>query len=521
MDRQFRTIVAGRGSVADQLLIHNGIVRTLDPAGPEARWVLVEDGVIRRAGNGEPLVTDGVRRFDLQGRVLVPGFCDAHVHLTWIATALLGPDVSGSESVDDLLSKLAAWQGGGRGPADAWIVGDGFDESTWGEKRLPRRSDIDRVEKSRPVLVKRVCGHVGVLNSAALAAVEAGPHTDQASGRIAESDLWALNDRLRPDAQRLAQVLPQVFARLHEHGVTAVHDVTSPEMLRALQIANAKNPLPLRVSCALPVTHLEALKSCGVAAGMGDSRLRLLGVKIFVDGSLGAHTAYLREPYADEPTTSGTPLHAPEELDAFARAANEAGLQLMIHAIGDAALERVLDAVRPHVEPGNGARHRLEHVELTPPDLVARLAESGLYACVQPNFAGRWSQPGGMNEQRLGARLEHCNVYRTLLDAGIPLAFGSDCMPLGPLYGLQSAVRHPIAEQSIEPTTALALYTQKAAALVQGESRFGAIRSGMNADLAVLSSDPTDAEALARAQVAATFVAGRLLYEHSRIDGAR
>ena len=489
-------------------LFENGVVRTLDPANPIGSWVLVEGGKVLRVGRGQALVASHVERFDLGGRTLVPGFTDAHVHLTWMATSFMGPDLSGSENVESVLAAVRAWQGEGRGEDGAWIAGDGFDESTWTDKRLPTRHEIDAVEKGRPVLIRRVCGHVGVLNSQALARVVPGPHTNADTGRIAETDLWALNDRLRPSPEQLVRVLPQVFALLHAHGITAVHDVISAEMLRALQMQRNRGLLPLRVSCSLPADRLEALRSCGLQSGFGDEWLEVLGIKVFVDGSLGARTAWLREPYSDDPTTRGTPLYTQEALAALFAAGDAVGAQLMIHAIGDAALERVLDCMPPHIAADNPLRHRLEHVEVTPPDLLQRLAVSGLHACVQPNFAGRWSQPGGMNEQRLGPRMPHCNAYRALADAGVPLGFGSDCMPLGALDGLRAAVRHPDAAQRLDPLQALDLYTRAAAFLRRAETVHGQIRPGLAADFALLSHDPGTEAGIAGARVEATFLAG-------------
>ncbi len=489
-------------------LFENGVVRTLDPANPVGSWVLVEGEKVLRVGRGQPLVASAVERIDLGGRALVPGFTDAHVHLTWIATSFMGPDLSGSKNVESVLAAVQAWQGEGRGEDDDWIAGDGFDESTWNDKRLPTRREIDAVETRRPVLVRRVCGHVGVLNSQALARLPHGAHTNSDTGRIAETDLWTLNDRLRPSPERLARVLPRVFGLLHGHGITAVHDVISAEMLRALQMQRDRGLLPLRVSCSLPADRLDAVRACGLQSGFGDEWLRVLGIKVFVDGSLGARTAWLREPYSDDPSTRGTPLYSREDLTTLIEASDAAGAQLMIHAIGDAAIERVLDCMPPRIATDNPLRHRLEHVEVTPPDLVTRLAASGLHACVQPNFAGRWSQPGGMNEQRLGPRLPHCNAYRALGDAGVPLGFGSDCMPLGALDGLRAAVRHPDAAQRLDPLQALDLYTRAAAFLRRAETVHGQIRPGMAADFALLSHDPGTEAGLARAGVEATFLGG-------------
>lgn len=498
---------------SQSIVFTNGSIHTCGSHG-EAAWVWVERGKVAAVGTDAPPQPDGAAHYDLHGRNLIPGFCDAHVHLTWVALSLLGPDVSRSDGPEAVCAAIAAWEGGGRGPGDAWIVADGFDESTWDDKRLPTRDELDAADSERPVLVKRVCGHVGVVNSPALAALPAGKHTDRESGRIAESDLWALNDRLRPGPEALGRVVPRVVQLFHEHGITAVHDVTSVEMLRVLQDMRARDALELRVSCSLPTDRMDALCGSGVQADFGDQWLRILGIKLFVDGSLGARTAFLRQHYSDAPDSRGVPLYEAEALRNLLRTGHEAGLQLMIHAIGDATLDRVLDCAEPLTRSGNALYHRLEHVEVTPADLVSRLADSGLWACVQPNFAGRWSQPGGLNQQRLGAaRLAHCNAYRALLDAGVPLAFGSDCMPVGPLFGLHSAVHHPVETQRLAPRKALELYTTAAAECVNARRRFGRIEPGLAADLVVLDADPLDPERLAEARVVATFVGGRRVHE--------
>src|SRR5262249_6648985 len=190
-------------------------------------------------------------RVDLGGGVLVPAFADAHVHLAWLATALMGPDLSACTGPSAVLDAVAAWRGFGRGDGGRWIVGTGFDESTWRKSRLPRRDELDRIERQRPVLVQRVCGHVGVANSAALALVTPGAHTDVATGRLAEDDLYAMNDLVRPDSEELACVCPRVATLLHSHGITSVHDVSAPEMVRALDIARARG-LGVRVTCSSP-----------------------------------------------------------------------------------------------------------------------------------------------------------------------------------------------------------------------------------------------------------------------------
>ena len=514
------------------VLVHGGPIHTLVPGEAQRSWVLVENGRVRATGDGDLPAAPDAARVDLGGRLLLPGFCDAHAHLTWIATSLLGCDLSACDGVRSVLEALGAYGGPGRGPEGEWVVGYGFDESTWSEARLPTRADLDALEAHRPVLLQRVCGHVGVLNGRALARVPDGPHTNRDTGRIAEDDLYAVNDLLRPRVEDIERILPQVVSTLHAHGITSVHDVTSPEMLAALRRAVAAEGLEANVSCSIPARYLVPVirpTVRGASTGArpdptrffaddgfedlpvdrGDVRLRVLGVKLFVDGSLGARTAYLRDPYADDPTTRGVPLYEPAELAALVRRVDAAGLQLMVHAIGDAALDLALDALEPVLSGGNPHRHRLEHVEVTPPDLVERLARSGVRACVQPNFAGRWSHPGGMNAQRLGDRLQHCNAYRTLHSAGVPLAFGSDCMPLGPLFGLRSAVAHPLVQERLDAATAMGLYTAAGANITHADAATGRIAPGLQADLVVLEGGLPESAGWEAASVVGVFVRGR------------
>jgi hypothetical protein len=250
-----------------------------------------------------------------------------------------------------------------------------------------------------------------------------------------------------------------------------------------------------------------------VPADRDDPWLRVLGIKLFLDGSLGARTAALRAPYADQPTTRGALLYPTPELRALVQEIDAAGLQLMVHAIGDAALDQALEVLAPLTAGGNPHRHRLEHVEVTPPDLVEKLGRSGLQACLQPNFAARWSQPGGMNEQRLGDRLAYCNAYRTLLEAGLPIAFGSDCMPLGPMVGLCGAIEHPLRTERIGAAAALERYTAAGAYLTHSETRHGCIAPGYVADFVLLSADPIAGAPPGSTRVVATWLEGERVFE--------
>ena len=531
------------------ILFVNGRIRVAEALdAPPVEWLEVRDGRTVASGVGVAPERD-VRLYDLRGHTLAPAFTDAHVHLAWLATALLGPDLSACDSPGAVLDAIAAWRGPGRGANDAWIVGTGFDESPWRDNRLPTRAELDRLHPQRPVLLQRACGHVGVANTAALAFASDGPHTDRDSGWLAEDDLYVLNDLVRPSVDTFVAAMPAVVTLLHRHGITAVHDVSDPTMVMALGRCPT---LPIRVTCSIPARALEIAAAAATApatnaaagaplrAGSGrvstravffaqhglaamplggpDAMFEVLGVKIFTDGSLGARTAWLRAPYADAPATHGSALYREPALAQLVQRTHDAGLQLMVHAIGDAALDQVLGVLEPVAAHGNPLQHRVEHIEVSPPDIVARFARSGLWACMQPNFAARWSQPGAMNAQRLGsARLEHCNAYRTLLDAGIPIAFGSDCMPLGPLGGLHGAIAHPIASERLSRADAWRLYSRAGRMLARATAApaaDGAIAAPpSDADFVVLDADPIDVADWRTLGVVATVQRGRVVWE--------
>jgi predicted amidohydrolase YtcJ len=521
----------------------------------------------------------GIEPEPLDGRLVLPGFVDAHTHFLHVGVKTTRPDLRGSKSLREALSRTARWlaQHPGSGP----VIAEGWDESEWGDSRRPTRDDVDALVAAaakdghgpldRPVVLRRICGHVAVAGSGALPLVRARWDDDAAvdlrSGLLLEAPSLYLNEVLPSTPQQLDRAVQEACVEAHRQGVTALGDYSQAPYRAALQRAAAQGRLTVRVASSIYVQQLEAETGAGFRTGrpglapedlapQGDGRthwspapgrdggdrdrggssawLRDGGLKVFLDGSLGGHTAYLREPYLDladrkpggfergggpadphaghdhgsSPGGKGTDsesggsrgsrIWTDEELDRHFGAAHSAGVQIHAHAIGDGAIDQGLEAfhrlaTRADLEgpgwAGNALRHRFEHFEIAHDDQVLRAAELRLVSSSQPNFVGEWSAKGGMYHARLGDRFLLNNRFRAFKGADLPLAFGSDGMPFGPLAGLQSAVAHPEATQRLAPLEAAWHYTWMAAWSLHWPG-LGHLASGNPADLVVLRGDP-------------------------------
>jgi hypothetical protein len=240
-------------------------------------------------------------------------------------------------------------------------------------------------------------------------------------------------------------------------------------------------------------------------------------VKLLMDGSLGARTAALFDPYEDDPSTSGLLLIKPEVLTEKIVRAHEANLQVATHAIGDLAVEKVLDSIQEALRrnPRKNHRHRIEHCEITSAQQIERIKQLGVVPDMQPNFIGEWSGPGSMYNQRLGDKRERLsNQYRAMLDEGIRVAFGSDCMPFNPIYGIWSAVNHPIRENRITLEEAVMCYTLNSAYSGFHEEKIGSLEVGKLGDISVFDGDlsETPIEEIRDAKCYMTLVNGKILY---------
>ncbi len=504
---------------AADLVFTNGALLLMSEGRGRAEALAVRDGRILALGSAQEileLTDEHTQVVDLKGRAILPGFIDAHMHLVSQGLQETGYvlDLSEARSRDGALERVReAVRARGSG---AWVVGRGWDESRWPEGRAITRSDLDRIAPENPVALSRVDGHLLVINARALELirVEAPPEEfDPERGLLRERTAWRFLAQVRPPEEEIERAILAAQRLAHSLGVTAVHDVVQAEHIRAYLRAKRDGKLTLRVRLNPVVELLDAFLEVGLATGFGDEGLKLGAIKIFTDGSIGARNAALLEPYADEPSTRGKLNYAQEELNQLARKAHEAGFQLMLHAIGDRAIEAALRALE-QAGVGPGDRARIEHFELPRPEHLERAARRGVIASMQPNFL-RWSGPKGLYEARLGPeRDRRIDPHRWVLEHAVPLAFGSDGMPFGPLYGIHCAVHAPHEPQRLTVEEALRAYTLGAAYAGFDEDALGSLEPGKWADLVVLSEDPTACppERLRGIQVVKTYVAGRQVH---------
>ncbi|GAA0461559.1 amidohydrolase [Halococcus dombrowskii] len=501
------------------LVLTNAEIHTLAAPDTTAEALAVRDGEIVRVDSAYEIdFLDGVdtTTIDLDGRVLLPGFIDAHTHMTAVGKRLVHADLADADSRDEAVSLLAE-------RADAtdreWILGYGYDESDWGSSRYLDRPDLDDVSTDRPVVAFREDMHTAGVNSVVLDRLggrlpddDVRTENGDPTGVVVEDALGPVRDAIAPDRAETRELLLAAQEYATERGVTGVHDmVRQSHAPRAYRDLDLENELAVRVRLNYWSDHLDALREVGLATDHGSEFVRTGAIKTFTDGSFGGRTAKLTEPYADAPDTTGQWVVPPADLDDLTERVDDAGLQMTAHAIGDAAIDAVLDAYER--TDADDARHRIEHLELPSEEAIERLAELGAVASVQPNFL-KWAGEDGLYDARLGTeRRARSNPVRELLDAGIPLAFGSDCMPLDPLFGIEQVVAAPDERQRLTVTEALRAYTAGAAYAGFDEDRLGTIAPGKKADFVVLDRSPWEASDIASIDVAMTVVDGAIVHD--------
>jgi predicted amidohydrolase YtcJ len=447
------------------------------------------EGLRLRRGDGGPLlaetvqlaggrftaVTGEARCLDLTGWVLLPGLCDAHVHLFHEARRRLRVDLSGLGRRAELWERLAAAAGAVEGP----LIGVGWDESAWDDPRFPTQAELDAAFPGRPVGLIRVCGHVAVAGGEALRLLgKTAP-----AGLLLEADAVALTRRFPLEREALLAAARQVASAFARQGLTAVTDMGAAELPALAAALPTDFPLRVEYYHAGPLAELPAPDAPG-AVGAG----RPLGRKFFLDGSIGGRTAAVAAPYIEG--GQGSLLHGDAELRAELAAALAAGWGVALHAIGERALAQALDCLSALRPPAG--RARLEHVEMLLPGQAERAAGLGVAVCMQPNFMDRWGRPGGLYARALGEgwrdRFAGPGAWRR---AGACLAFGTDGMPAALWPALRAAVDASLFGDARDAApAALAAVTGDAARAAGREGEWGRVLPGHAADFCLVERDP-------------------------------
>jgi predicted amidohydrolase YtcJ len=534
-------------------LLTNARIYTMDPTHPQAEalaWqgeriiaVGSRDAVAERADTATTVIDAG-------GRTVIPGLIDSHIHFTWYAAGLRRVNLEGVDRLDEALRRVGE-RAAGQAPG-TWVPGHGWDNNRWGTD-VPTRADLDRVAPGHPVLLSRKDGHSIWVNSLALERAGITRDTpDPPGGRIGREANGAPNGMLyegaaedlvyrvveeQDDAEDRLDTLREAIANAQRAGLTGFHNCEDQQAYQAFADLEAAGLLGIRVLHLIAYPELDAAIAAGRRSGDGSARLRTGPVKIFSDGSLGSLTAEMLEPFAGT-TDRGVGTIPQAELEDAIRRAGQAGIAVAVHAIGDAANRRVLDAFAAgrRGEPelpglhGDGytrwaLRHRIEHAQHLNPADYSRFAEWGVIASMQPihctadmEVADRW----------LGARAAHGSyAWRSLRNHGARLAFGSDCPveTFDPLLGLYAAVTrqdvtgHPPGgwhpAERLDLDEAVYAYTQGAAFAAGEEAIKGSLTPGKLADLVVLSTDifTADPAALPLTRVQATILGGTVVWD--------
>lgn len=444
--------------------------------------------------------------------LLIPGFIDVHTHMASYGVSKQRPNFSDTESLDDFLDRLREAVGTAR---EEVLIGEGFDQSRWKENRLPTKTELDRVAPDMPVIVRRVCGHLAVTNSKGLELFkDFSKGIDFEHGWLFEDVPLNLSKFFPPDFETIKLGILLAQEELLSMGITSIHEVGNPPQFKAYKELFEAGLLKIRVYFNFFEKYGKHLVNSGITTGFGNDHIKIGGIKFFLDGSVGAHTAAFFKKYKDA-NTRGKLNWNTVKLKEKLRFYHENGFQTLCHAIGDRAIAQVVNIWKEILQGGNYLRHRIEHFEFPSIKEIQLSSRLGLLVSMQPNFAYRWGGPGQLYDLHLQSDIAHMNnPFADVINEGLRMGFGSDGMPYGPIYGLIGAVQHPVPKSRINLKTALRLYTERSAHLSFDEVIKGKIARNYFADLIVLSPNPFEVD-LVDVKVTHVWVNGKLVFPNS------
>lgn len=523
----------------------NGKFYTFDESIPEAEAVVVENGRFVAIGREEEIrskyLQSDTEVIDLDGRAVTPGLTDSHLHLCGIAGQFLNLDLTSVTSKRELLDKIVAWKENLQ--EGEWIFGRGWDENLFAEGEIPTIDELDEISGDHPLYLPRICGHAFLVNSKALEI--AGYHENTL---VPEGGAVVLDDEGHPTGLILEQASTLITKHIPEpsydawkaslrkaiqfvlkKGITSVH-TNDPSYMGGLdqtwqlydELINGEK-LGLRCNLLIDHEYTEDLEKNQMYTGYGNDFLQIGAIKIFADGAFGRRTALLSEPYADAPSEYGDAMYSQEELREIVRRARNLNMPIAVHTIGDQALENVLDVLDEF--PEVSYRDRLIHIQVLRKELIDRLLVRSRVADIQPRFlAGDFPWViDRLGEERIGLSY----AWKTLMDAGVVCAGGSDCPvePVDPLLGIHAAVTRKLPGENhdgynpaekLSMHEAFKLFTKMGAYPTNEETKKGTISIGKFADMTVFDKDPftlDDPDELLNTEVVMTITDGMIRYK--------
>ncbi|MBX3071822.1 MAG: amidohydrolase [Thermomicrobiales bacterium] len=525
------------------LVLINGNILTMDPDNPRASGVAMRNGLVVATGSDDTVraaAGPGATIIDLNGRSATPGLNDAHCHPMGVGYALA--DVAaGNPPCESIEAIVAAFQTRAAStPESQWIIGRGYDQGRLSERRHPTRADLDRVSTTHPVFLYRACHHIGVANSLALrmagitrstpdpdgGAIDRDEHGEP-TGVLRETAMQPVEDTIgEPSEEMISHSLRLAGNAFLASGITSVTEavVRRPEEVRAYQRLRQNGELGVRTSLMMIIEDtFDALASLGLTTGFGDSMLRIGPAKLFSDGSIGGHTAMMRRPYEGTTDTYGLWMQEPEGMKRDIKRAHDAGFQVGVHAIGDAAIDLILDAYEEAQSdnPRSDPRHRIEHCSIVDIETIRRIKRIGAVPIPGTSFLYYFRESYINN---LGIdRIRYAYAMKTYAHEGVVAAASSDA----PVVSLSASVglgmmmnRLDVAGRAVWPEEAIGLedavraYTVNGAYASHEESVKGTLKPGMFADVTIFE---TDLEGLSAGEVGTvrvdqTILGGEVVY---------
>ncbi len=530
--------------MAGDLILTNGHLITSDPAMPVAEAVAIRNGIIAVVGSNDDALAErraSTEVIDLQGRTATAAFNDAHCHPMYVgfAAAAVNARPEATNSIAQLVARIR--ERAESQPPDRWVRARGYDDARFAENRHPNRTDLDLAAPEHPVFVVRACGHIAVANTKALQLAGVTATTQDPEGGVIDRDehgeptgvlresamRFVSNIIQEPSADEIADALDRATTLYHAVGVTSVGEagIHRPEEMTAYQALHDRGTGGLRTYLMMMVDEmLDALEGTGIRTGFGDARLRIGPAKLFIDGSIGGRTARMHHPYIGEAENVGLWMQTPNAFRTKFKRAHDLGWQCCAHAIGDAAIDLLLDCYEEAMtaNPRPDARHRIEHCEfITDAAVFDRIKRLGCVPIPGTTFL-RDFRP--VYVQNLGLeRLRYANAMRTFIDKGIVAAASSDApvVTVSPLAGIETMMTRrdfagdvAYAEEAITFEEAVWAYTWAGAYASFEEKIKGSLTPGKLGDVTVLNADArtVDPDDIAEIAIDLTIMDGEIVY---------